>query len=57
MPKDITDLPPSQKPHIRRKSSLSVEGFGEWHRKHNGEIECADRESIAKNEMSVGAWL
>lgn len=48
---------PSQKPHIRRKSSLSNEESTHWHRKHYGEIECADRENIARNEMSIGAWL
>lgn len=57
MPKDLMDSPPSQKPHIRRHSSLSNEGFANWHRRHNGEIKCAELESEARNEMSIGAWL
>jgi hypothetical protein len=54
------EVTPNQKPHTRRKSSLTMEeqqGVG-WHRVHTeGGVECAERESEARNEMSVGAWL
>jgi hypothetical protein len=60
MPKEMMDPAPSQKPHIRRKSSLAMEenqSVG-WHRVHTpGGAGCAERESVARNEMSIGAWL
>jgi hypothetical protein len=48
MPQERLEPPPSIKPHIRRRSSLSVEGATE--RK-------LERERAARREMSVGSWL
>ena len=58
MPREGQEPLSSTKPHIRRRSSLSIEGLGDCARRQDRDlIQRTELEREKRAEMSVSAWL